>query len=93
MNDPILINIKKIPEGYSEGIYNYKNYGITKTTFNNGNSLKVYGEELGGNDRISFNYYLTKRKDLIKPCEMPEQKVVHFLKNVIMNKTIKENSN
>ena len=91
MNDPILICIKKIPEGYSQGIYNYKKYGITKTIFNNGNSFKVYGEELGGNDRISFNYYLTKGKDLLKPCEMPEPKVVHFLKNVTINKTIKKN--
>ena len=93
MNDPILNSIKKIPEGYSEGIYNYKNYGIAKTVFNNGNSYKVYGEELGGNDYISFNYYITKGKDLIKPCEMPEQKVVHFLKNVTINKTFKEDSN
>lgn len=82
----ILARINEIPNGYSEGSYNNMKYGITKTIFNNGNSFKVYGEELGGNDFISLNYYITKDKNLVKPCEMPEQKVVHFLENVIVGK-------
>ena len=86
MKDPILISINKIPEGYSEGIYHYKKFGITKSTFNNGHSFKVYGEELGGNNFISFNYYLIKGRNLIKPCEMPAAKVIDFLKNVTIKK-------
>ncbi len=76
--------INKISEGYSEGIYFEKKYGITKTKFNDGKSFKIYGEELGGTDFISLNYYLTSTKNLLKPCEMPKQKVIHFLKNVIL---------
>ncbi|MEZ4795536.1 MAG: peptide methionine sulfoxide reductase [Flavobacteriaceae bacterium] len=74
--------LKTIAEGYSEGIYNDKKYGITKTIFNKGKSIKLYAEELGGNDFISLNYYVTKDKDLLKPCEMPEAKVIDFVKNV-----------
>ncbi len=81
----ILAHIKKIPEGYSEGIYNDRKYGISKTIFNKGDSFKIYSEELGGNDFISLNYYITKEKNFMKPCEMPEQKVKHFLENVIIN--------
>jgi len=88
MRLPILNKIDKIPEGYSEGICNNRKYGITKTIFNNGNSFKIYGEELGGNDFISLNYYKTKEKDLIKPCEMPEQNVVRFLENVILESNV-----
>jgi hypothetical protein len=84
MKTNVLNSINKIPKGYSEGIYSDKKYGLTKTVFNNGKSFKVYGEELGGNDFISLNYYITKDKDFIKPCEMPKQKVVHFLENVII---------
>ena len=84
MNNSILKRIEKLPEGCSEGSYHDKKYGIIKTIFNNGNSFKVYGEELGGNDFISLNYYSTKSKGLIKPCEMSAQKVVHFLENVII---------
>ena len=78
--------LNEIQEGYSEGMYNNKKYGITKTTFNNGKSIKLYGEELGGNDFVSLNYYITKSKELLKPCEMPEQKVIHFLQNVVLVK-------
>lgn len=74
--------IQKIPESYSEGFYNAKKYGITKETFNDGRSYKIYGKELQGNDFISLNYYITKQKELLKPCEMPEQKVIHFLEHI-----------
>jgi hypothetical protein len=90
MNLSILITITKIPEAYSEGTYNNRKYGITKSTFNKGKSFKVYGEELRGNDFVSFNYYVTKGENLIKPCEMPKHKVVHFLENVILNHIKKE---
>ena len=70
--------IDEIPLGYSEVLYNDKKYGLTKSEFSKGNSLKIYAEELGGNDFISLNYYTTT-KGLLKPCEMPEHKVVHFL--------------
>jgi peptide-methionine (S)-S-oxide reductase len=83
--------IDKIGKGYSEGIFDDKKYGITKTVFNNGNSLKIYAEELGGNDFISLNYYITKSKGLLKPCEMSEQKVIDFLQNVTLFNT-EENS-
>jgi peptide-methionine (S)-S-oxide reductase len=74
--------INKIDEGYSEGKYKGLKYGITKTIFNNGRSFKVYAEELGGNDFISLNYYVTQKEDKLKPCEMPVEKVVDFLLNV-----------
>lgn len=85
MSNTILNHIKNIPNGYSEGKYNSRRYGVTKAIFNNGNSFKIYGEELGGKDFISLNYYITKDNNLLKPCEMPEQKVVDFLKNVVLN--------
>ncbi len=88
MANSIWGDIEKIPEGYSQGVFNNTKYGITKTIFNNGNSFKIYAEELAGNNFISLNYYITKDKNLIKPCEMPEQKVVHFLKNVILESTV-----
>ncbi|MGH1387567.1 peptide methionine sulfoxide reductase [Kordia sp.] len=73
--------IEAIALGYSEVMYNNKKYGLTKSEFNNGNSYKIYAEELGGNDFISLNYYITTKDELLKPCEMPQQKVIHFLTN------------
>ncbi|MFT5736480.1 MAG: hypothetical protein ACI9SG_000821 [Maribacter sp.] len=85
MSNAILNHIKNIPNGYSEGSYNSRTYVITKVIFNNGKSFKIYGEELGGIDFVSLNYYITKDKNLLKPCEIPEQKGVDFLKNVVLN--------
>ncbi|MFS4492225.1 peptide methionine sulfoxide reductase [Maribacter sp. 2308TA10-17] len=82
----VLEKIQSLPEGYSEGKYLDKRYGISKTTFNDGKSFKVYAEELGGTDFISLNYYCTASEGLLKPCEMPEEKVIAFLKNVEIKK-------
>ena len=72
----------ELPIGYSEGDYQGRRYGITKSAFNNGKSFKVYAEELGGKDFISLNLYLTNEGAVLKPCEMPEQKVKSFLNEV-----------
>lgn len=73
--------IDKIELGYSELPYNGKKYGVSRKDFNSGNSIKVYAEELGGNDFISFNYYETDEA-FLKPCEMPEEKVMKFLRSI-----------
>ncbi|TXD52686.1 MULTISPECIES: peptide methionine sulfoxide reductase [unclassified Polaribacter] len=78
----VLAIIKKIPEGYSEGFLDAIKYSITKNTFNDGKSFKIFGRELQGNNFISLNYYITSKNEFIKPCEMPEEKVIHFLKNI-----------
>ncbi len=77
----ILSKIKELPLGYSEVFYEHAKYGVTKSEFNQGKSYKVYAEELGGNNFISLNYYCTSQHEILKPCEMPKQKVIHFLEN------------
>lgn len=75
----LLNQIIKLPLGYSEVRYMKRKYSVTRTDFNNGNSFKVFAQELGGNDFISLNYYVTKKSESLKPCEMTQQKVVDFL--------------
>jgi len=71
--------IQKIPIGATEIIVNDKKYLVTRQDFNQGKSTKVYAKELGDNDFISFNFYLTTTGERLKPCEMPTQKVLDFL--------------
>ncbi|MGI9551402.1 MAG: peptide methionine sulfoxide reductase [Aurantibacter sp.] len=77
----LLTKIRMLPMGYSEVFYQDKKYGVTRTDFNHGNSIKIFAQELGGNDLVSLNYYSTKKEEILKPCEMPEQKVIDFLNN------------
>ena len=74
--------INSIQEGFSIGTYKGEKYSILKNTFNAGKSFKIFAKSLSGNDYISLNYYVTSTKEWLKPCEMPEQKVVDFLMNV-----------
>jgi len=75
----LLERIQQIQPGYSEVQYQGRTYGLTRTDFNQGKSIKVFAEELGGKDFISFNFYQTTAADHLKPCEMPERKVLDFL--------------
>jgi len=77
----LLEKIKSLPLGYSVVLYLDKKYGVTRTEFNHGNSHKVYAEELGGKDFVSLNFYNTIKEEILKPCEMPKQKVIDFLDN------------
>lgn len=74
--------LRKIPLGYSEGMYQGKRYALTRRDFNAGRSSKVFARELGGNDFISFNFYETTTETHFKPCEMPAEKVRDFLVGV-----------
>ncbi len=74
--------IDAVPEGSSTGVFRGGSWSVRKTTHNNGRSTKIYAEELGGKDFISLNFYRTEKADLLKPCEMPEQKVIEFLREV-----------
>jgi len=66
-----------------DGTYNVsfqkKRYLLSKKTHFEGKLIKLYAEELGGNDFISLNYYPQIKDGLLKPCEMPVQKVVGFI--------------
>jgi hypothetical protein len=42
----------------------------------------VYAEELGGTDIVSTNVYLAGGDEHLRPCEMPTEKVLAFLRGV-----------
>lgn len=69
-----------LPIGGYGGTYQGKRYRVTKAQMSNGRSQKLEAEELGGNDYISFNLYrLASGEALLKPCEMPAEKVKRFV--------------
>ena len=56
-----------------------KRYLLRTETQLNGRLIKLYAEELGNNDFISLNYYPQLKDGLLKPCEMPQEKVIEFI--------------
>jgi ribonuclease HIII len=69
----------KLPNGSYDVMYQEKRYLLSKETHLEGKLIKLYAHELGNNDFISLNYYPKIKDGLLKPCEMPEDKVILFV--------------
>ena len=74
--------LRAFPEGACEVFYGGRRYLMRKETLLGGKLIKRYAEELGGNDFVSLNYYETAARPLLKPYEMPAEKVIAFIENV-----------
>ncbi len=73
-----------LPNGAYGATYQGKRYRVTKSSLVSGRSQKLEAEELGGKDYVSFNLYrLAGGETLLKPCEMPKEKVIEFVLNVV----------
>ena len=79
LNTDFKIKLLSLPLGSFYVKYNDKKYLATKQTFANDNIIKIYAKELGGNDIVSGNYFLTIKNGLLKPCEMSDEKVINFI--------------
>ena len=66
-------------DGAYDILYEEQRYLFRKETHLNGKLIKVYAEELGDNNFISLNYYPQTADGLLKPCEMPDEKVIDFI--------------
>lgn len=71
--------LKGFPEGAWESEFCGRRYLVRKQTLLGGRLIKLYAEELGGRDFVSLNCYETRSGVLLKPCEMPEAKVIAFI--------------
>jgi hypothetical protein len=80
--DEVSALFARLPEGWSVVAYAGRRYAVTRTVHGDGRSESILAEELGGNDLVSANLYRVEGKDVLKPCEMPEQKVLAFLRGL-----------
>jgi len=70
-----------LPNGANDIFYKEKRYLLQKQTLLNEKLIKIYAEELGGNDIVSGNYYPSMKGGILKPCEMSDAKVIDFVAN------------
>jgi len=72
--------LAKLPDGYSEGHFQGRPWGVTVKRSADGKRVWLYGEELSGTDVVSFNLYVLSAASLtLKPCEMSSSKVIDFV--------------
>lgn len=84
--DDFLAKLDALPQGYSEGLYKGRRYGVTLSASSDGRRRWLYAEELGGAGRVSCNVYLAGGRVLLKPCEMPEERVTDFVLHLRVRK-------
>ena len=66
-------------DGAYDVIFDDKRYLFRKESHLDDKLIKVYAEELGDTNFISLNYYPQTANGLLKPCEMPDEKVIDFI--------------
>ncbi|HEU5068039.1 MAG TPA: hypothetical protein VFT61_07640 [Sphingomicrobium sp.] len=72
--------LEALPEGYSEGIYDGRRYGVSVHRSNDGRRNSLFARELAGTDIVSFNLYrLGSGEVSLRPCEMSVEKVRSFV--------------
>jgi len=74
--------IALLPLGSFYCYYKGSKYLATKTLYARGKIIKLYAKELGGNDLVSANFFVTIQGGLLKPCEMSDKKVIDFVNHI-----------
>ncbi|MBY5410889.1 hypothetical protein HFO98_20970 [Rhizobium leguminosarum] len=72
--------LAKFPDGYIDGYFGSRSWGVTVERSEDGKRAWLYGEELGGTDIVSFNRLsMAGPGSMLKPCEMSSAKVIEFV--------------
>jgi hypothetical protein len=74
-----------LPLGVFQGVSGGRRYVVTRQDLAGGAAQKLVAEERGGPDYISLNLYRLASGPLLKPCEMPHEKVIEFVLGLTPN--------
>lgn len=72
--------IAAIPEGWSRTRIAGRTWAVTRTTRAGGKVISVDAELLGDAEQFGANVWLTSEGAVLKPCEVPPEKVMQFLR-------------
>ncbi len=82
ITDCFKTKILSLPDGAYHVFYHDKRYALSKSTHLHAKLIKLYAKRLAENDFVSLNYY-PELENGLKPCEMPEEKVINFVLGLI----------
>jgi hypothetical protein len=72
--------VDRVPIGWTLVEFGGRPYGLTRVDHVEGRSVTIYAEELGAADVVSANVYRVSSGDRLNACEMPDAKVLAFLR-------------
>ena len=74
-----------LPLGTFRGRAQGKEWIVTRSLVAGGKGEKLVAEALDGSDYISLNLYHLAAGELLKPCEMPQEKVRAFVADLVVS--------
>ena len=83
MNDAtneLNVLIHAIPEGWSRIELEGSSWAVTRTTRAGGTVISIDAEQLGTAEQFGANVWITEDETLLRPCEVPEEKVIRFMR-------------
>lgn len=83
MQQRVVRLVDRLPEGWSEVSWRDRRWGVTVVRSDDGRRRRVYAEELGGTGVVSANLYVTDGGEHLRPCEMPAEEVLAFLREQV----------
>jgi peptide-methionine (S)-S-oxide reductase len=72
--------ISAIPEGWTRVQLAGQSWGITRTTRAGGKTISFDADRLGDSEQFGANVWNTSGGSVLRPCEVPEEKVMQFLR-------------
>lgn len=72
--------IRTIPEGWSRTEIDGHSWAVNRITRAGGKVISVDAEQLGTAEQFGANVWVTSDGVVLRPCEVPEEKVMRFLR-------------
>lgn len=80
--EDFLAALARLPDGTFEGRAHGRTYVVSRHTVANGRGEKLVADALDGSDYISLNLYHLVSGAQLRPCEMPAEKVIAFVRDL-----------
>jgi hypothetical protein len=78
--DELVALVARVPDGWTRVTYQGGSWGLSRSDHVGGRSVFVEADELGGPGRLSTNVWFTAGGALLRPCEVPAEQVLAFLR-------------
>ena len=72
--------LRAIPEGWTRTEIDGASWAVTRTTRAGGKVVTIDAEQLGTAEQFGANVWITQDETLLRPCEVPEEKVMRFMR-------------
>lgn len=74
--------LRNIPEGWSQMDVAGQSWGVTRSTHAGGKVISLNAERLSDTEQVGANVWITPEGPILRPCEVPAEKVLQFLRAV-----------